>query len=148
MSPDITAAKELANLINKLQAERKAHLEAITQIDATFQQFGITVAAPAKRRGRPPKTTVLAKAPPQVTETPGSGKRRTRRTFSVTGSDLILGFVKAAGKKGATTSEIVKHWKAEGRSGDGYTALGLLVKAKKLKMAKLEDEKGSRYTLA
>lgn len=150
MAPEIAAAKELATLISRLQSERTEHLEAIAQIDATFERFGITVAPPAKRRGRPRKTTGIAVPAKAATKAKVAkqGKPRKRRTFPVTGLDSILAFVKAAGRKGATTSEIVKHWKAEGRSGDGYTALSLLAKDKKLKKAKLKDGKGSMYTVA
>ena len=128
-------------LIAKLQAQRQQHEDAIAAIDATFERFGISAAPAKKRPGRPRKTSKTAKFARK-------GKRRTRRTFATSGLESILGFVAKAGKKGATTSEIVKHWKSEGRSGDGYTALGALVKQKQLKKEKIEGSKGSRYTAA
>lgn len=138
-----SAAQELASLIKKLQEQRQQHLDAVANIDATFEQFGIS-AAPAKRRGRPRKAAKPVGRPKnKATAKPA---RRKRRKFAMSGLDSILGFVKTAGKKGATTSEIVKHWKAEKRSGDGYTTLGELVEAKKLKREKIEGAKGSRYT--
>lgn len=134
------AASQLADLIAKLQNERQEHVDAIAKIDAAFARFGITPSAP-KRRGRPRKTAAAAApaAPPK------RRKRRTRRKFAVSGLDSVFGFVKSAGKKGATTSEIVGHWKSEGRSGNGYTALGQLVKEKKLKKQPLKGGRGSRY---
>jgi hypothetical protein len=139
-------------LIQKLQTERQEHLDAVANIDATFEQFGISV-APVKRRGRPrksakpgPRRSVAAKAA-QTVKPAKKGKRKARRKFPVSGLDSILAFVKSAGKKGVTTAEIVKYWKAEGRSGDGYTTLGELVTAKKLKREKIEGAKGSRYTV-
>ena len=147
-----SAAQELASLINRLQDQRQQHLDAVANIDATFEQFGI-VAAPTKRRGRPRKNakpgsrrSVAAKAP-QAVKPAKKGKRRSRRKYATSGLDSILNFVSKAGKKGATTAEIVKHWKAEKRSGDGYTTLGVLVTAKKLKREKIEGAKGSRYTV-
>ena len=139
-----TATDQLASLIAKLQAQRQQHLDAIANIDATFEQFGIAV-APAKRLGRPRKAAKPGRSPKPAAEPAKKGKRKARRHFPVSGLDSILAFVKTAGKKGVTTAEIVKYWKAEGRSGDGYTALGELVTAKKLKREKIEGAKGSRY---
>ena len=143
--PQDSTTERLVALISRLRAKREAYLDAIAEIDATFEQFGIS-AAPAKRRGRPAGKRNAAAGPAKKAHK--QAKRRIRRKFATSGLDSILAFVKAAGKKGATTSEIVKHWKAEGRSGDGYTALGELTKAKKLKREKIEGEKGSRYTAA
>ena len=142
-----TAADQLAALISKLQAQRQQHEDAIANIDATFEQFGIS-AVPAKRLGRPRKAAKLGRSPKPAAEPAKKGKRKARRHFPVSGLDSILAFVKTAGKKGKTTAEIVKYWKAEGRSGDGYTALGELVTAKKLKREKIEGAQGSRYTVA
>ena len=147
MPRDSATAKELATLINRLQSERQEHLDAIDEIDATFGQFGITVPA-KKRRGRPRKTVRTARPakPRQAAKVAKKGKRKARRQFPMSGLDSVLAFVKKAGKKGVTTAEIVKHWKSDGRSGNGYKALGELVKAKKLKKEKIKGAKGSRYT--
>ena len=45
-------AQQLAKVINDLQSERQAHVDAIAEIDATFDRFGIKVTG-RKRRGRP-----------------------------------------------------------------------------------------------
>jgi hypothetical protein len=140
-----STADQLQALITKLQTQRQGHEDAIAQIDATFEQFGIT-AAPAKRRGRPRKMAKPSRKPKAAAKPAGKAKRRTRRKFNMSGLDSILSFVTKAGKKGATTSEIVKHWRSERRSGNGYTTLSQLVGAKKLKKEKIEGAKGSRYT--
>ena len=152
MPSETSTQAQLASLIQKLQTERQEHLDAVADIDATFERFSISV-APVKRRGRPrknakpgPRRSVAAKA--AKTATPAKkGKRKARGQFTMTAEQTILTFVKAAGKKGVTTSEIVKHWRSEGRSGDGYTKLGELVTAKKLKREKITDGQGSRYTV-
>ena len=148
MPKESATANQLATLINTLQAERQEHVDAIAQIDATFEQFGIIPSA-KKRLGRPRKTVITAgPALPEAAAAPAKkGTRKARRHFPVSGLDSILAFVKTAGKKGVTTAEIVKYWKAEGRSGDGYTTLGELVTAKKLKREKIEGAQGSRYTV-
>jgi len=96
-----------------------------------------------KRVGRP-RGRKIAASP----KAPAKAKRRARRKFKMSGTESILAFVKKAGKKGATTAEIIKNWKSQGRSGDGYTTLGELVKTKKLKREPLKEQKGSRYTAA
>ena len=145
--PQDSTTERLVALISRLQAKRQEYLDAIAQIDATFEQFGIA-AAPAKRRGRPRKNAKPGRKPKAAATPTKKGKRKARRHFPVSGLDSILAFVKTAGKKGVTTAEIVKYWKAEGRSGDGYTTLGELVTAKKLKREKIEGAQGSRYTAA
>jgi ribosomal protein S14 len=80
---------------------------------------------------------------------PAAGSRpRARRKFAMSGAESIVAFVSKAGSKGATTAEIVKNWKSQGRGGDGYTTIGELVKARKLKKESLEGQRGSRYVAA
>ena len=130
----IARLEELKLLIAKLQADRRAHLDAIAQIDEAFAALGLHAVRPAKR-GRVPRTT----AKPMR-------KRRQRRKFKTTGAESILGFVKAAGSKGATGVQISRHWNAEGRGAGCYVLLGQLVKARKIKRQKLKGQKGSLYT--
>lgn len=150
------AASQLADLITKLQNDRQEHADAIAEIDAIFARYGIKPQE-QRRRGRPPGKKAGRKPghrpgrpPAAAAQKPGGRKtkRRTRRKFALSGVDSILGFVKTAGKKGVTTSEIVGHWKSEGRSGNGYNALGHLVKEKKLKKQPLKGQRGSRYITA
>jgi hypothetical protein len=103
----------------------------------------VLLATPLPRVGRPQRPKAAAKP-----KAPAKAQRRARRKFKITGPESILAFVKNAGKQSVTTAEIVKHWKSEKRAGDGYNALGELVKAKKLKKEKIKGAKGSRYTAA
>lgn len=130
-------ALSLDQLVDVIQAAKQEAVGRLLEI------ADVLLPATPKRPGRPPRKQVVAtrKAAP-------TRKHRTRRKFKASGTKSILAFVKNAGKKGATTAEIVKKWKKEGRSGDGYTTLGALVKAKKLKKEKIEGAKGSRYTAA
>jgi len=127
-------AVELGNLIKRLQDQRQEYVRKIEEIDRIFEQYGIRPPTDGVRRGRPARKA--GKAP------------RRRRRFEVSGAQSVLNFVKAAGPKGATSAEITRHWKSEGRSGLPYIVLGQLVKAKKLKKTDLKGQRGSQYTLA
>lgn len=138
------AAKQLANTISQLQAERRTHMDAVERIDALFLQFGIQ-AAERKRPGRPPGVKSAATpASPAVIGRPAG--KRTRRTFAKSGLDSIFDFVSDKGTKGATTGEINKHWKSEGRAGSAYVTIGQLVTKRKLKKRDLKGQRGSCYT--
>ena len=107
---------QLGALVSKLQEERRTHLNAIAVIDATFEQFGITVAA-VKRRGRPARTArvvppVAAAKKAARKASKGRGKRG-RVQYATTAEQSILSLVKAAGRQGVSGADIVKHWKAE-----------------------------------
>jgi hypothetical protein len=139
-------ANQLSAVIAKLQSERQVHVDAIGEIDSVFERFGITPSV-KKRRGRPPGKKQVAKRRRAKAAKPARGKRK-RRKFEVSGLQSVLGFVKAARVNGRTTGEIIQHWKSEGRSGDGYTTIGELVKAGSLKKEEMKGVKGSRYTAA
>ncbi|MFI5382051.1 MAG: hypothetical protein ACHRHE_22375 [Tepidisphaerales bacterium] len=47
-----------------------------------------------------------------------------------------------------TSVEINAAWKKAGRPGNADNTLSLMVKARKLKRTKLEDGRGSRYSVA
>lgn len=148
--PKGDTGRALIEMINDLQTQRQEHVDAIATIDEVFTTCGIQ---PQERRrpGRPPgrKAGKPVAAAAAVKDIAGrKGQRRTRRKFAVSGLDSVMGFVKSTGKKGATTTEIVAHWKSEGRSGNGYTTLTQLVKEKKLTKEKLKGAKGSRYKAA
>ncbi len=123
--------KELRSVVDRLLAERKAHEEAVAEIDAAFEQLGVEAPAPARsaRAGKTP-----------------TARRRKRRRFNVTGKESILSFVRQASKNGRTGAEIERRWKSEGRSGSSYKELGELVHAGKVKRHNLKGQRGSRYT--
>ena len=134
-----SATRQLERLVQQLKAERQAHVDAIAQIDATFEQFGIAP-APRKRRGRPP-----GRRPGRPK---GSATKKTRRRkrgrFSQSGDDSVLAFVK--GKGTATTRQINDHWAKEGRGGRADNTITRLFKARKLKRQNIKGARGSRYT--
>jgi hypothetical protein len=138
-------AGTLVATIDKLQADRREHVDAIGEIDAVFEKYGIQLLE-RKRCGRPPGR-------PRATATwpkPAGrrGRRRKRGTFAKTGQQTILDFVKSKGKAGATSTEINQSWRSEGRGATADTTLSQLTKQKKLKRAKIKGAKGSRYTVA
>jgi hypothetical protein len=145
----IPAAKELTTVIAKLRDQRRAHEEAIAEIDSVFADLGID-AGGGRRRGRPagrrgPGRPRKAGKTTRAKKT-GRRGRRTRGVFAQTAEESILGFVKKAGKP--TTAEINTHWTAEGRGGKADNTLTKLVQAKKLKRVKDKNVRGSRYTAA
>lgn len=142
-----TTTSQLASAISRLHAERQEHLDAISEIDAIFDQFGITAAAP-KRRGRPRKTARRTRAIRKAAKKVRRGKRKARRKFATSGPNSILAFVRQGGRKGRTTGDIIRHWKSEGRGAGAYVLLGKMVRERKLKKENLEGQRGSRYTVA
>ena len=136
--------KELQSTVNKLQAERQGHVDAIAEIDAAFKKLGIAPGALKKRRGRRPGRK--ARRPAKRKKVGRKPKRRTGKRYAVSGTDSILRFVKQAGAKGTTGGQIDKHWKSQGRAGSAYNILGQLVKAKKIKRRRLKGKRGSAYT--
>ncbi len=138
-----TAINNLQALIRKLQVERKAHLDAIADIDEAFGSMGIK---PPKRRGRPrgaKKATASKKAGKKKTRK----KVRRRKKFKTTANQLVLGVIKKAGAKGAMGAQISKAWRAAGRPGDAYNTLGELSRAKKIKRTSLKGKRGSLYVV-
>jgi hypothetical protein len=148
-------AGQLEIILSKLQAGRQKLAEELHSMDSVLERFGISFAGQQRssassrpKRGRPKKSGRGPSRSRKAGVAKAAKKRRGRRKFEVSGPEMILGVVKAAGAKGATTAQINERWKAEGRSGDAYVALGQLVKAKKLKKAKIENGRGSRYMAA
>ena len=138
-----TAINDLQALIRKLQDQRKAHLDAIADIDAAFSSLGIT---PRKRPGRPrgvKKATAWKKAGKKQ----AAKKVRRRKKFKISAAASVLAFVQKGGKKGVAGSQITKHWNAEGRGAGCYNTLGDLVKAKKLNRQEIKGQRGSLYTI-
>jgi DNA-binding transcriptional regulator YiaG len=74
----------------------------------------------------------------------GGGRRRTRSGPSA--QDFVLSLL--GSRRATTSSEINEAWKKAGRLGKADNTLSVMVKARKLKRAKLKDERGSRYSAA
>ena len=80
----------------------------------------------------------------------GSGRKAPGRRRGPGGGPTAEQFVLSLlGTRKATTSgEINAAWRRAGRQGKADNTLSLMVKARKLKRAKLKDERGSRYSVA
>ncbi|MEQ9454113.1 MAG: hypothetical protein RLN76_05915 [Phycisphaeraceae bacterium] len=140
MSKAAAAVAEIQRMIKTLQAERQKHVDAITEIDATFDGLGLAGEAP-KRRGRPAgkKKTAAKRGRP-------AGRRKKRGSFKVTGEQSILNFVgKAANPPNA--KQINTHWSKEGRGGKADNTITKLVQAKQLERIEVKGQRGGRYKL-
>ena len=71
---------------------------------------------------------------------------RHRRTFAVSGDELVLAFVRA--KKNPTAQQINSHWKRRGRADTADNTLTKLVKEKKLRRTPIVGGRGSQYSVA
>ncbi|MCE9592206.1 MAG: hypothetical protein K8S99_17005 [Planctomycetes bacterium] len=138
--PRMKIADHLNHLISKLRAEYTELTGRLGELEETFSKLGITSAGgkTAARRGRPPKAAKASAGKP--------GRRRKRGTFSKSGEESVVDFVKKHGKPNA--AEVNKHWSGEGRGGKADNALGRMVKAGKLKRVKVKGERGARYVAA
>jgi hypothetical protein len=132
--PATTPRFELAARVTELFNQRKAHQDAIDEIDGTIAKIEQALGVSLNGRGRPKRAPL------------GRQGKRARGKFSTTAEDTILTFVR--GHKNPTTAEINKHWKSEGRKGTADNALTKMVKEKKLKRAKVPEGRGSTYSVA
>lgn len=121
-------AKDLLKQINLLRKKRREHLNAIEEIDSTFQQLGIAPVAHGGSSPGPRSTT----------------RKQARVHKKVTGKEFVLSFVTTRGKNGATTDDINQHWKTDGRRGSAYNVLYQLKREGTIKAVNIKG-KGSRY---
>jgi hypothetical protein len=126
---------DLTQRIQSLLEKREEHAAAITAIDAALSR----AAGVLTLNGSAIKSFAGK-------EHRAGRRRRSRRTFAVSGEQSILAFVKS--KSNPVGREIEKHWSSEGRAVTAANLLSKLVKEKKLKRAPLKNERGSRYSLA
>lgn len=159
-----TLESDLSRMIAELRDRRQEHLDAIADIDGQFEHFGIT-AAPRKRRGRGAASPVASaskkkakngrrkKAKKAGTKTVGKKaakkkvtKKKTRRTFSQTADEFVVGLLK--GGNGMTTAQVNAKWRQAKRGGSADNTLGKMAKDGKLKKAKVEVGRGSSYSVA
>ena len=129
----MSALTDLSQRIQTLLADRQQHASAIAAIDQVLERVGAALGTkPAKLPSRKP--AVLTKP-----------AKRHRRTFAVSGDELVLAFVKA--KKSPTTKQINSHWKSRGRAYTADNTLTKLVKEKKLKRTPVVEGRGSQYSV-
>ncbi len=140
---------ELPTRIHKLLEERQGHEAAISHIDEVLQSVYSALGAPAappKRGPGRPASVASAAIPAVKAPKAGRGRRRTRGSYSTTGDESVLAFIKS--NKSPTTKEIKAHWASEGRGGTADNVLSKLFREKKIKRLPLPGERGSRYTVA
>jgi hypothetical protein len=143
--------KQLAETIAQLQERRRKLLAELAEIDEMFAVCGLQPQerrGPGRPPGRPKAAATGASTAAAAPKARRRGRGRKRGKFPLSAADSILAFLKSKGEKGATTADINKHWKSEGRKGSAYVSLGLLVKQKKVHREDLKGARGSRYTLA
>lgn len=165
-----STAAQVQQLIGTLRAERVHHLQSLQEIDQTFKDFGISATAqrgpgrpkalhtltplkakaaaantPRKKAAPKKKRAVVAKSAAKKAGRAAKPASKARPHFSMTGDELILGFIKARGS--ATTAEIAQHWTLNRRGGKAENNLTDLVKAGKLKRTPLVGKRGSSYAL-
>ena len=125
----------LAAQIDALMHKRVGHASAIEAIDGLLGKISHMLGGKLE-----------APAAAKVKVTTGGKKRRKRRgSFTMSGDESILAFIKSAGTP--TTKEVNQHWKGEGRGGSADNALTKLVKTKKLKRINIKGERGSKYSV-
>jgi hypothetical protein len=157
--------RELESVVAKLESERQAHLEAISEIEAAFQKMGITPTATARRKpgpkpgkrrgrkpgpkpGRKPGPKPMAAAAATKAKVASRGKGPTGNRYAVSGTDLVLNMVRKAGAKGISGGEVNKVWQRQGRAGSAYNILGALLKENQVKKQPNREGRGSLYIAA
>ncbi len=138
---------DLPTRIQKLLEERQTHEAAITHIDKVLESVYSALgaaAAPARRAPGRPAAMAAAPAAPAAAKR-GRGRRRSRGSYTTTGDDSVLDFIRA--NRNPTTKEIKAHWASEGRGGTADNVLSKLFREKKIKRLPLPGERGSRYAV-
>ena len=158
---------QLAAIVDELRSEREVLAQRLAEIDETFSELGIDAgaapaAAPARKKkpGRPrkkpgrPRGSTAGRTGKKTTKKTGKKTtkkttkktgRRKRGTFSRTGEESVLAFVKELGQ--ATAGDVNKKWTAEGRGGSADNTLGRLVKENKLVREDVPGQRGGVYKL-
>jgi len=127
--------RNLAEMIQQLEADRRRHAEAIEAIDQVLSQVGRVVSHARLDTGDFPVPSTV----------PGAPGARRRGKFELTGERSVLQFV---GRKGnPTTAEINEHWRSEGRRGVANVILLKLLKQGLIRRLVDASIRGSRYLL-
>ena len=135
-------ATALANLVRQLQAQRQVHLDAVAEIDASFEELGISI-VPAKRR-RKKKSSKRGRS--KANRKKVSKKRVSKKRFKVTAGEFITELLKK--NKEMTTKQLNGKWKQAGRGGrNADNTLSRMTKRKIIVRTKIKGGKGSEYRL-
>jgi hypothetical protein len=131
--PQSTA--DLIQQIRALQADRQRHAEALARIDQTLAQIGQMIIPSGPADAALPLDRVAVAA----------GKHRKYRKLPLTGEQFIVDLIRRQGS--ATTLEINRAWRAEGRGGVANNTIGRLLQRHEIVREALNGQRGSRYRL-
>ena len=123
------AAKE-----SKSPVRRKAKLKVAGNVSKTTATKSAASAAVKKKVAKKPGRTKAGKV-----------ARKDATLKPITGAQAVLHFVQGTG--GATTAEIVAHWKLQGRGGKVDNTITKLVLSNRLRRQAIKGARGSRYTI-
>lgn len=148
---------DLIGEIQRLQAARQSHVDALRTIDEVLAGVakmlaaaGGEVLARTSMEVTPISQLAGASSNPLLTAdfpvgTVGITRRRYHR-LPQTGEDFVLSFVREHGAP--TTLQINMAWKAQGRRGAANNVIGRLLKQGLLEREPLGERRGSRYKLS
>lgn len=147
MKLDETPTTTILDEIQRLQADRQKHIDALNRIDDVLKKIASTLAVTPIGQ-IPGDTARRVTTPPAPTRdaTAAADARRKYNKLPLTGEQFILAFVREHGT--ATTLEINAAWRQQGRGGVANNALGRLVKQGLLLREPLNDQRGSRYRVS
>lgn len=145
MKLDETPTTTILDEIQRLQADRQKHVDALNRIDDVLKKIASTLAVT-------PIGEIPSDAARRVNTTSAASRdaaadaRRKYNKLPLTGEQFILAYVREHGT--ATTLEINAAWRQQGRGGVANNALGRLVKQGLLTREPLNDQRGSRYRVS
>jgi hypothetical protein len=143
---------DLADQVRRLEASRQQHIAALAQIDQLLSRIGdalrkLHVTGPQSARGEQELGIRLEHHAPageagEVSARQG-GRRRYRKA-ELTGEQAVIAFVRRQGS--ATTAEINRQWRIEGRGGAANNAILQLLRRGELVREPISGQRrGSRY---
>jgi hypothetical protein len=129
--------RDLAEMIRRLEADRRRHSAAIAAIDEALAQVSRVVGRISNSSDDAPELPVDGFN--VVLNLPRRGR------FEQTGERSVLEFIRRRGNP--TTSEINNYWKSEGRRGVANVILLRLIKQGVIRRQTDSEVRGSRYLL-
>jgi hypothetical protein len=135
---------DLVARIAALREDRQKHAEAISKIDGTLRKISEMLST----MGLVAQDEVDAGGGVGRPKTPSLTSQRPRkyRKLGMTAAEFVLELLRIQGS--ATTLEINRAWRAEGRGGVANNTVGRLVSEGLILRESLEGQRGSRYRLS
>jgi hypothetical protein len=143
---------DLADQVRRLEVSRQQHIAALAQIDQLLTRIGdavrkLHVTAPQGPGGERDLGLRFEpyRQPDEAAEAPARpGGRRRYRKAELTGEQAVIAFVRRQGS--ATTAEINRQWRMEGRGGAANNAILQLLRRGELVREPIPGQRrGSRY---